>query len=143
MGMIVVDASVAVKWFVPEVGEKAAQRLLNGGQAMVAPALIRMEVTGGIMRHYREKRITESSARSACEDWKAMLAGGFIELIDDAELFDPALELAFKCNHKIAECLYIAAGKMMDYEIITADKPMLERGIKGFRRITMLDLSDG
>jgi predicted nucleic acid-binding protein len=44
--MIVVDASVAVKWFIPEAGEEAAAKLLGGKKRLIAPALIRLEVTG-------------------------------------------------------------------------------------------------
>ena len=42
--MIVVDASVAVKWFYPEEREASAQRLIEGGERLLAPALIRVEV---------------------------------------------------------------------------------------------------
>jgi predicted nucleic acid-binding protein len=38
---MIVDASIAVKWFVPEVGREAAlQLLLQDGHRLCAPALI-------------------------------------------------------------------------------------------------------
>jgi predicted nucleic acid-binding protein len=38
--MIVVDVSVAVKWFIPEPGEEAAAKLLDGKEGLIAPAVI-------------------------------------------------------------------------------------------------------
>ncbi|HEV3304463.1 MAG TPA: type II toxin-antitoxin system VapC family toxin [Planctomycetaceae bacterium] len=61
--MIVVDASVAVKWFIPEPGEEAAVKLLDGTNGLISPALIRLEVTGAIIRRYREGHLTEKKAR--------------------------------------------------------------------------------
>ena len=131
--MIVIDASVAVKWFVPEAGDAAAQKILADGHQLIAPCLIRLEVAGGILRHYRSKKITESEALAACDQWSAMLADGVIHLVASAELYDAALPLAFKCGLKIPDCLYLATGKAMKAPLITADKPMHERGLTAHR----------
>jgi len=48
--MIVVDASVAVKWFFPEAGTAEAQQVLASGDRLAAPALIRVEVAAAIAR---------------------------------------------------------------------------------------------
>jgi predicted nucleic acid-binding protein len=39
----VVDASVAVKWFVPEIYDAQALRLLSGSHQLVAPDLLYVE----------------------------------------------------------------------------------------------------
>lgn len=139
--MIVVDASVAVKWFIPEAGDLAAQEVLDNAQKLIAPALIRLEVAGGILRHYRSKTISESEARAACAEWSAMLSEGVIHLVPDAELFEAALPVAFKCGLKIPDCLYIAAGKVMNAPLITADKPLHDRGLTVHRQIVLLGTS--
>ena len=41
--MIVLDASVIVKWFGPEVGDAAAKALLGASDALIAPELARVE----------------------------------------------------------------------------------------------------
>jgi predicted nucleic acid-binding protein len=38
--MIVVDASVAAKWFLPETGSEEATQLLSGANKLIAPDLI-------------------------------------------------------------------------------------------------------
>ena len=63
--MIVVDASVAVKWFIPEAGEEDAAQLLGGKKHLIAPAVIRLEVTGAIIRRYREGHLSEQKGERA------------------------------------------------------------------------------
>ena len=64
--MTVVDASIAVKWFFPEPGTKAAQALLSGSQKLTAPALIRIEVTAALTRKARTGEILPEDAGAAC-----------------------------------------------------------------------------
>lgn len=45
----VIDASVAVKWYLPEVFEQEASRLLNGRHELHVPELILPEI-GSITR---------------------------------------------------------------------------------------------
>ena len=54
--MIVVDANVAVKWYVPEPGCDDAKLLLMSNEAIVAPALIRLEVLAAILSGIRKRK---------------------------------------------------------------------------------------
>src|SRR6516165_8574130 len=93
--MLVVDASVAVKWFIPESGEEAAAKLLGGKRRLV-------------------------------------------HLVSNAELYDDAVQMAFLAKHALADCMYLVAAKRFEAPVITADKPMLERGSRVYRNITFL-----
>jgi predicted nucleic acid-binding protein len=137
--MIVVDASVAVKWFVPETGEAAAAKLLGGKQHLVAPALIRIEVTGAIIRRYREGHLSEKKAREGTQAWEVMLERRAVHLVNDAELYDDAVQMAFLARHTLADCLYLVAAKRLDAAVITADKPMRDRGTRVYKNISMLE----
>lgn len=137
--MIVVDASVAVKWFLPENGEEAAAKLLTGSRRLVAPSLIRLEVTGAFIRQFREGDLTEAKARLCVEGWESMLERRVVQLIPEPELFDDAVEMAFRARHTVTDCLYLAAAKRFDADVITADKPMRDRGPRVYKRITFLD----
>ena len=53
--MIVIDASVAAKWFLPEIGSDEAVKLQEGTAELIGPELIRMEVAGAITRRVRDK----------------------------------------------------------------------------------------
>lgn len=135
--MTVVDASVAVKWLWPEPGEAEARQILDGGTKLFAPALIRIEVAGAILRRYRQKSITEGEAHSACGLWGRIIGGGILQLIPNDELFDTALALAFLTQHALADCLYVAAGKELDLPVLTADQ-ILHQRCNRFGKIELL-----
>jgi predicted nucleic acid-binding protein len=139
--MIVVDASVAVKWLLPEPGDAAARELLEGGRVLVSPALIRVEVAGAVLRHFREGRLSESAARTVCESWGQMLDQGIIGILSVDKVFARAVELSIACRHALADCVYLAAAEEFDAEVVTADRLMYERGQRAYRRITLLRLA--
>ena len=56
--MIVVDASVAVKWVTGEQGRDAANALLESGEQIAGPFLLRTEVVAAIALKARFKEIT-------------------------------------------------------------------------------------
>jgi hypothetical protein len=74
--MIVVDASIATKWYLNEPGSAEAASILTSAAVLMAPALIRVEVTGAIIRRWRENKLSLKRAREACALWDADLAGG-------------------------------------------------------------------
>lgn len=139
---IVVDASVAVKWFVPEPGDKAAECLLESGEPLVAPAFIRIEVAGAFFRRLKKGELPEEEARIAHQAWEHMLATGTVRLIPDDELYDDAVHCAFTVKHDLPDCLYIALGKRLGASIITADPPFQKRGKRFYERISLLEGSN-
>lgn len=135
---IVVDASVAVKWFVPEQGEKAAQQLLTGREPLFAPALIRIEVAGAILRYFREGRLQEAQAHMILGAWENLLANGILRQIDNADLFHEAVAFSFICRHALADCFYLAAAKSLDAPVVTADATQHDRGKRVYKNISLL-----
>lgn len=101
--MIIVDASVAAKWFLPEAGSDEAQRLLAGSEKLVAPSLIRIEVFGAITRKVRNRELTVKEARSACELWSRALSKGALSLIPDERHLQRAIELAWEIRHPLQD----------------------------------------
>ena len=63
--MIVVDASVAVKWFAPEPGSAEAEALLVGDESRAAPEHLTVEVAEALLRHYRNRGVTLDHCREA------------------------------------------------------------------------------
>lgn len=59
----VVDASVAVKWFVPEIFEHEAGRLLEGGYELHAPDLILPEFSNIVWKKIRRDELTEAEGQ--------------------------------------------------------------------------------
>lgn len=136
--MIVVDASVAVKWFVNEPGSDAAADLLSTELDLVAPSLIRVEVTAGILRHFRHGNLSEHRAREACRQWHDCLASEAIDTVSNAEIFDDAKELVYQIRHAFQDCLYLAVARKLDARIVTADETFYKRAHAEFPLIQFL-----
>jgi predicted nucleic acid-binding protein len=58
VSVFVVDASVVVKWFVPEIHTDAARRLLVLSHEYVAPDLLVAETANTIWKKIRRKELT-------------------------------------------------------------------------------------
>lgn len=137
--MIVVDASVAAKWMLVEPGGEAAAALLRDARKLIAPAWIRFEVTGAIVRRVRTGEMEEAEARAACCHWDDILARELVELIPSENLLEIARDFALHARHGLADCLYLAAGKLFSAEVVTADPKLRDRGQKVYARVTLLD----
>jgi predicted nucleic acid-binding protein len=120
--MIVVDASIAAKWYLHEPGSEEAAALLTSAAILVAPSLIRVEVTGSIIRRYREGKLSRELAREACDLWEADIQSGAIRLVPDQALVIPARTIALQIGHAIQDCLYLAvAVQSGSQRLVTAD----------------------
>lgn len=60
--MLVVDASVAVKWFLVEPGDREALALLDAAESLVAPELIVAEVVNVVWKRLMAGTIEASQA---------------------------------------------------------------------------------
>jgi predicted nucleic acid-binding protein len=139
--MIVLDASVAAKWYINEEGSELAQEYLAESHHLIAPALIRMEVGAAIVRAFRENRISEAVARESCAAWEQVLHEEVVHLIPDDHLYAVAVETAIELRHAVQDCMYLSAAKSFDAPVLTADRTLFERG-KDAVRIRMLGQDD-
>jgi len=136
--MIVLDASVAAKWIIAEPDSAAANELLESSVQLTAPSIVRVEVTGAVLRRLRAGEYQPEHARMACDKWDALLTDRFVHLVPNEEVYPLAVDLAFATKHMLMDCLYIAAAKMLDCPLITADRVLHERGRTVYDRIELL-----
>lgn len=66
----VVDASVAIKWFVPEIHAEVVRRLLREGITLLAPDLIWAEVANALWRKWREKELPAEAVEGILNDFR-------------------------------------------------------------------------
>lgn len=135
---LIVDASVAVKWFFDEADSGEARTLLRGTRRLHAPDLISLEVCGALLRSFREKKMSDSAVRQAIIFWDRLIAIRVVRLVPNDLLFPQARELSLQIRHALADCLYLAAAQSMHAELVTADEPMHKRGQAVHDRITLL-----
>jgi predicted nucleic acid-binding protein len=135
--MTVVDASVAVKWFFPETDGEAACGLLLEGGLLAAPALIRTEVAGAITKKVRLYGIDPREAELAMETWSD-IGEGLVTLLPDEDHLPEAFRLALALQHRLQDCLYLAAAKHHGAPLVTADKEFAAKARASYPNIRLL-----
>lgn len=136
--MIVVDASVAAKWYLAEEGADRAQTLIEAGNELCAPAVIRLEVLSAISRRFRMGGLSIRDAEAIMAEWLEDLESPVVRLSpDDADL-QAAIRLSLHLRHPVVDCLYLACAARLDAELITTDENMFRRAQDSHPRIRML-----
>lgn len=138
VALLVIDASVAAKFVLTEAETAIALEYLHGSDRLVAPALIKYEVSGAVLRRYRSGQMDVEPARAACDEWHAILAEGRVYLHPNEQIYDRAIELAFETRHALADCFYLATAELLGAALITADRTFHARATKVYDRIELL-----
>jgi predicted nucleic acid-binding protein len=138
VGLIVVDASVAVKWALNEPDSEAAAALLNADDGLLAPELLRIEGASAITRACRSGRVAASDAEDVVARWLRSLEAGAVELWPDRPDLARAVTLSCKLRHSLPDCLYLALAERMDATLVTADATFVRRASASFPRIKLL-----
>ena len=120
---LVVDSSVATKWYVDESGAAAARELIGSRERLVAPTLILTEVANALWRKCRLNEMEWRQARRAVLTLSAMFQ--VLEPIE--ELNAEAFELAEELGHPVYDCLYVVLAKRTDGQLATADRRLIDR----------------
>ena len=126
--MLVLDASVAVKWLVPEENRTEARALLDPDLVLAAPSLIVSEVATGVSRKARLKQISHADATRALAFWLATFStGDALVLYADRDLLADALSLSLELDHQLPDCIYLALARRLDAPLVTADEKLIRK----------------
>ena len=120
---VVVDASVAIKWFVPEPLSNEAERLLGGGDALFAPDFLLIECGNIVWKKVRLGELARGDGNAAL----AALLSGPVSLVDTTPLLERALHLAHEIDHPLYDCLYLATAEAVAATVATADRRFFDR----------------
>lgn len=127
--MIVVDACVAVKWFLPEEGSEQAMQLLAGQDALIAPDLIRVEVAAAITRRVRTGGISEQDAKETLRLWCQSLKEGILQTHSKIEDIEEGGRLSLQLKHPLYDCVYLAVARRTASRFVTADRRFFEKAL--------------
>lgn len=117
MSVFVVDASVVVKWFVPEVHSDAARRLLGMRHEYVAPDLLFAEAANTIWKKVGRKELTAEEGPRIVADIGRIA----VETIACRALAEDAFALANATGRTVYDAMYVALAVRLDTRLITAD----------------------
>lgn len=135
--MIVVDASVAVKWLLPEDGAEQARELLASGEPLLVPSTANVEVPGAVLRKLPAGLIDEPEAKECIALWNDLLREN-VRAVPVEELIDSAVRIAMSCKHPLTGCLYVAAASGLGATLVTADAELQRRCKRAHKRIVLL-----
>ena len=135
---LVIDASVAVKWFVREEQSDEARRLAESGAKLVAPRLIGLEVAAALSKKARRK-LVDPAVVDTCVDALPIF---FDELIDDGALVRSAVSIALDLDHALYDCLYLEAARRREAVLVTSDLRFLGKAARGRQKTEIVALSD-
>ncbi len=113
--MVIIDASVAVKWVVDEPDGDKAEKLLS--EPLAAPALWMAEAASALWSKCRRQDISEDEVRRAC----VTLAQAPVFQISLELLLAAAIDYALTLQHPVYDCFYLAAAQIHDTHLVTAD----------------------
>lgn len=127
MTALVVDASVVVKWFFPEVHSDAALRVAESDHAFVAPDLLGAEVANTFWKKSRRGEITDDEGGRLVADFQRL----DIAMVPHEALLPMAFDLAAKAGHAVYDCLYLALAHRSDCRLVTADRRFYQAFAQG------------
>ena len=126
--LLVVDASVALKWVVDEAGSAEAGALLTdvgpGGTSLVAPEHLLGEVGNGLRKRVAQGVLTADDALAALD---AMLDLD-LELFGGSGRWHPSLRAALDWGVTTYDALYVLLALDLDAELVTADRRLVDAG---------------
>ena len=119
--VVVLDASVAVRWVVEEAGSDEAAALLERDVAWITPRLLLTEAASALRRKVADKTLAPAAAGQSLDALHQAIADGVIRLVDDERVIASALLLALSLQHKVPDCVYLALAEREGAGIATAD----------------------
>ncbi len=117
MTLYVVDASVAAKWFLPEIHTEAALRPRHPDCRLHVPALFDLEFSNVICKKIRRQEMSIEEGH----EMRRNIAKVSINRHPDKALLSDAFNLANQTFRSLYDCLYLALTLRLEARMVTAD----------------------
>ncbi|MDF1543198.1 MAG: type II toxin-antitoxin system VapC family toxin [Anaerosomatales bacterium] len=116
--LVVIDASVGVKWFRNEAGTAEARDLLRqhaaGAVRLVVPMLFLFEVLDVARRHF--------GVEGARRVWRSLAADELVVSNPDYGLMDRSIDLAGRLGCTLYDAAAPALAEQLGCELVSADR---------------------
>jgi len=120
LSKLVVDASVVVKFYVPEVDTDNAVAILESDQELWIPDLAISEVGNILWKKYRLKELSKEEVLTIGKEIKSCP----LRIHNAIELLEATLEIATIFDRTFYDSLYLALAVRLDCQFVTADKKL-------------------
>ena len=122
MNSFVVDASVAMKWYLPESHSADAEKLLSGEFRLLAPDLIVSEVGNILWKRVMRSELSVPKAKSIM----AAFAKLPLTILPANALAENAMTIACGLKRTFYDSVYLALAMTADCRLVTADRKLFE-----------------
>lgn len=123
MRVFVVDASLVVKWFVPEVDSEAARRWLDAPYDYIAPELLFAEAGNTVWKKVRRGELSADQGQRLAADLSAIA----VEAVSLRGLLPDAHALAVSTGITVYDATYLALAVRLETQMITGDDRLARR----------------
>ena len=121
MSTLVIDASVAIKWFLPEPYSIHALRLLHlAGCELAAPDLIFPECGNVLWKRWLRREIEPEIIPSLLGDLRRMN----VRIVPTFALIDEASRIAVTWRRSFYDSVYLALAVVCNGRMVTADEKL-------------------
>ncbi len=125
--IVVVDASVAAKWFIAEENAEDALKLLKRPYELHAPDLLYLEVDNVLCKLIRRGLLSEDEGF----DIHNRLLAFPIQSYSSWALREVAFQMAVETKRSVYDCLYLALAEALECRIVTADRKFFQALLNG------------
>jgi predicted nucleic acid-binding protein len=115
---LIVDASVAIKWVVPEEHSAEAYSLLKEGSDLRSPELLWAEAGNILWKKWRRKELTSQEAGEILTDLRQYP----LRILPTEPLCDLAWNIAQRFDRSFYDSLYLALAVSDSCPLVTADR---------------------
>jgi predicted nucleic acid-binding protein len=137
--VIVVDASLAVKWFLPELGAEAAAALLLEQGEIIGPDMLGVEVHATLVRGANMVKSNRLEAETAILRFQTMIESGEVTLMRSLpSQIERAATLALNLGHPLKDCIYLALAMELGCDLTTCDERFAAKAKEVWDRVRVL-----
>lgn len=138
--MIVIDASLAVKWYLAEARSEAAVDLLFEKSPHISvPDIFCVEVASTLVREANIDKAKSADARSSLTGFKTLCEGGGIRTVSTTpDALNIAAELAIEMGHPLKDCIYLALAMELGCDLVTCDAKFAAKAEDVWERVRVL-----
>lgn len=123
MSVFVVDASLVIKWFVPEVDSDAARRWLDASHDYLAPDLLFPETGNTVWKKIRRGELTPDEGQRLVTDLSVIA----VEAVAMRGLLPDAYAMALSTGITVYDATYLTLAVRLETQVITGDDRFARR----------------
>ena len=120
MSVLIIDASVAIKWFLPEQHSINAIRLLDAGYELRSPDLIFPECGNVLWKKWLRQELEPEIIPAILGDLGRMN----MHIIPTFTIVDEAAKIAVACRRSFYDSVYLALAATSNGRMVTADEKL-------------------